>query len=490
MAQYIIAMPQLAKNYQAESGRTLMQFMQNGGIYLEAPCGGKGTCRKCLVTVNGEQRLACRTVIDRDMTVLLPDAAAEHILTGAKGCFWPAEPIQGYTMAFDVGTTTIAGYLMDGSDGRELAAVSAPNPQREFGADVITRIQYALGGEAGKLRQAVLDALASLVCQATDRAGISPEEISRAALVGNTCMHHLLLGIDTEPLSRPPYSAAVTQALTLPARDFLPAGKDALLYVLPNIAGFVGADTVGCLLASGIDEANGWTLLVDIGTNGEMVLGRGERRIACSTAAGPAFEGAKIECGMSGAEGAIDHVWADEDKIYCSVIGGGHAVGICGSGLLDAAAVLLEKGVIAPNGRMAEKRVYLKDGVFLSQKDVRQIQLAKAAIRAGIELMARTMGIACDEIDRLLLAGAFGNYMSPKSACAIGLLPPVLLNRIQPVGNAAGAGAKAAAISTAAFEKAQELACSTGFLELAALPEFQDTYLKMLDFREAKLWKN
>lgn len=282
----------------------------------------------------------------------------------------------------------------------------------------------------------------------------------------------------------------MTKALTYPAAQFLPLNEQAVLRVLPNISGFVGADTVGCLLATAMDEAKDWTLLVDIGTNGEMVLGKGSRRIACSTAAGPAFEGAKIECGMRGAEGAIDHVWLEDDEVKCSVIGGGAAVGLCGSGLLDAVAVLLKKGVIAPNGRMKAKKFILKDEVYLSQKDVRQVQLAKSAIRAGIELMAKTMGIETAQISRLLLAGAFGNHLSPESACAIGLLPPVLLDKIQSVGNAAGEGAKSAAVSGKAFDHAAVLAKGTEFLELATLPEFQDTYITLLDFREVDLWNS
>lgn len=490
MNVYHVTLPQYGKTVEVHEEITLQQLLRAENIRLDAPCGGKGTCKKCRCTVNGKEQLACQTVIREDMIVILPNQKADRILTSGEGALWDPDGANRYAMAFDVGTTTVAGYLLDGRTGRVLATVSAPNPQREFGADVISRIQYALTVDASALQKTILNTLGELLIRSAGQAGISMEEITLVSLVGNTCMHHLLLGIDTRSLATPPYQANVTEALTYPAARFLPLGEDALLRVLPNISGFVGADTVGCLLATAMDGAEDWTLLVDIGTNGEMVLGKGSRRIACSTAAGPAFEGAKIECGMRGAEGAIDHVWLDGDEIKCSVIGGGAAVGLCGSGLLDAVAVLLKKGVIAPNGRMTPKRFILQDEVYLSQKDVRQVQLAKSAIRAGIELMAKTIGIKTAQIRRLLLAGAFGNHLSPESACAIGLLPPVLLDRVQSVGNAAGEGAKSAAVSATAFEKATALAQGTEFLELATLPEFQDTYISLLDFREVDLWND
>lgn len=482
MAKYKITISGTGIQAETPGGMTLRQFLREYGIHQDAPCGGKGTCQKCRVFINGREELACQTVIDRDMTVTLPEKGREMILTEGGGSVFCPDGSDRYALAFDIGTTTVVGYLLDGKKGGTIAAVSSPNPQREFGADVISRIQYALKEDAEQIQKVILDTLKALTLEAAAKAEISAEEITVVSLVGNTCMHHLFLGIDVKSLATPPYQASVTKALVLPAKDYLPVSEDAQLRVLPNISGFVGADTSGCILASAMDEAEEWTLLVDIGTNGEMVLGKGRKRIACSTAAGPAFEGAKIECGMRGAEGAVDHVWLDGEEVRCSVIGGGKATGICGSGILDAVAVLLKKGVIAPNGRMKEKRFILKDEVYLSQKDVRQVQLAKSAIRSGIELLAKTEGIEISQIQKLLLAGAFGNFMSPESACAIGLLPPLLLNKIESAGNAAGEGAKAAAISRAAFEKAEKLAGETEFLELASLPEFQKTYLNWLDF--------
>ena len=228
-------------------------------------------------------------------------------------------------------------------------------------------------------------------------------------------------------------------------------------------------------------------LLIDIGTNGEMVLGDRKRAVACSTAAGPAFEGAKISCGMRGAEGAVDHVFQKDGQISYHVIGDVPPKGLCGSGLLDLIEVLLETGEIDEMGRLEHGDYRLCENVVLTQKDVREVQLAKAAIRAGIELMAKHLDVKIEAISQVLLAGAFGNYLDPASACRIGMIPPRLVEKIQPIGNAAGEGAKLCSLSKAEFAYAAKLAEETEFLELAALPEFQDCYVDCLTFEEDDL---
>ena len=242
---------------------------------------------------------------------------------------------------------------------------------------------------------------------------------------------------------------------------------------------------MGCLVATRFDALEELTLMIDIGTNGEMVLGNREGYLACSTAAGPAFEGARIQCGMRGAAGAVDHVHLEDGALKWSVIGGGAAAGLCGSGLLDLVAALLAREDIDESGRMEESPLYLGDTqVFLTQKDVREVQLAKAAIRAGIELMCRKRGVRPEEIRQVYLAGAFGNYLDPASACAIGMIPPCLEDRILPIGNAAGEGAKLCALSGEEFEYSKRLARQAEFLELASMPEFNDCYVDCLLFEE------
>ena len=440
------------------------------GLRPDAPCGGRGSCGKCRVLTDAREVLACRTAVERDVTVLLPEKAEAVILTADSGQTVEADGESKYALAFDIGTTTIAGYLLGGKTGRQLASASCLNPQAQYGADVISRIQYVLDGGAEELKDCVRAALADL----TDRLTSGMGPVDMTAIAGNTAMHHLLLGIDPRPLVTPPYMPAVFQAMERPG-----------LRVLPNIAGFVGGDTVGCMLAARFDRREELTLLIDIGTNGEMVLGNRHRRMACSTAAGPAFEGAKISCGMRGAEGAVDHVFLGNGRIDFHVIGGGEPAGLCGSGLLDLTAVLLELGQIDESGALADDTYRLPGtSVVLTQRDVREVQLAKAAIRAGIELLARKMGVRVEDIREVLLAGAFGNYLTPASACRIGMIPDCLLERIHPVGNAAGEGAKMCAVSRAAFVRAQTLAEETEFLELASMPEFQDCFVDSMEFPE------
>ncbi len=409
--------------------------------------------------------------------------------------------------AFDIGTTTVAGYLLDGRTGEQLATASALNTQTEYGADVIMRANYSLEHGAEELSTNIRMLLRKLIGMLCEKAKKDPEDIYQVSVVGNTCMHHLFLGIVPDSLVHAPYNPAISQGLFFPAERFdlgiHPGGQ---LIVLPVIAGFVGADTVACLLAVNLEEEKKMTLMIDIGTNGEIVLGNKNRRIACSTAAGPAFEGAKIACGMRGAEGAIEHAHLVEGKLEYKVIGGGRPTGICGSGLIDLIACLLDAGVIDESGKLMEdpqvvqidentKAAYLladpsESGngkpVYLSQKDIREVQLAKGAIAAGIALLAKQMGITLEEIEQIYIAGAFGNYMDPRGACRIGMLPGILKDRIISVGNAAGEGAKLALLSKEELACAERLARHTEFLELAALPEFQDQFVDELEFPEKR----
>ena len=466
-----------------EAGTNLLETLRGAGLQPDAPCGGKGTCGKCTVLVDGEPVLSCVTAVERDMTVTLPQRHDAVILTGGLSVKTQADGACDYVLAYDIGTTTVVAYLLDGRTGKRLAQASCLNPQAPFGADVISRIQYVLTNQSTELQTSVKEALGSLAKEAARKAGIKPGQIGMAAIVGNTAMHHLMLGIDPTPLTKPPYMPSVYEALELPAKDLLPIAPEGVVRVLPNIAGFVGADTVGCLAATRFDQLEKPTLMIDIGTNGEMVLSDGKRRLACSTAAGPAFEGAKISCGMRGADGAVDHVWLEDGKLVWHVIGDGEAVGLCGSGLLDLVSCLLETGDITERGRMPAKEYRLGDtAVVLTQKDVREVQLAKGAIRAGIDLMCEYLGIQVEQIETVYLAGAFGNYLDPAAACRIGMIPPCLQDRIQPIGNAAGEGAVLSALSKAEFDYASTLGIGTEFLELASLRQFQDRFIWCLNF--------
>lgn len=482
---YCVTVLPSQQNITVPVGENLLTVLRNAGLAPAAPCGGNGTCGKCKVIVNGRKLSACKTQVNRNMTVTLPGATPWNLLTEDR---LPSHTLsgtqEGYLLAFDVGTTTVAGYLLAGNTGEEIASQSRPNPQSAFGADVVSRIRHALQGQlealTAQIRSCLNDITASL-CQAVK---IGPGEIRIVSLVGNPAMQQLFLGISPKNLSQIPFSPILTQAKAVPAKPYLPLCENAQLLIVPNISGFVGADTVACVLASQMDAQDPITLLVDIGTNGEMVLGNRHRMVACSTAAGPALEGANIHCGMTAQTGAIDHVRLMNGQMHCSVLGNSTAKGICGSGLIDAVSAALEAELLNTRGRIQNdtKTISLTEQVFLTQEDIRQIQMAKSAIAAGISLMADHLGIPLTQIDRVYLAGAFGTFLDPDSACRIGLLPSALQGRIRPIGNAAGRGAKLLACDSRALEQAQQLISRIEHLELASLPAFPRRFAENMRF--------
>jgi len=472
------------QNITAATGSNLLNTLRMAGCMQDAPCGGNGTCGKCKVILDGKEILACQTSIDRDMTIRLPEAGTQKILTDGIAYRAAKAGGDGFLIAIDIGTTTVAGYLLDAATGAELACGSRQNPQTAYGADVITRIQHALDGQLEPLTDCIRGCVTELIDALCKQAQVMHDQLRVVSIVGNPAMQQLFLGIAPVNLAQLPFAPVLTQAKRLKADPYLPGYPNAELLIVPDVSGFVGADTVACVLATDLDQQDSMTLLVDIGTNGEMVLGNKHRMVACSAAAGPALEGANIRCGMRAKDGAIDHVWLTDGTLQYSVIGEGNAAGICGSGLIDAVAVALELGLINQRGKICgnEPLIRLTPDVYLTQDDIRQVQLAKGAIAAGIELMAAHLGICLQNIQQVMLAGAFGTFLDPRSACRIGLLPPVLADKIQPVGNAAGSGAKRLACDTYALDRAQELVSQIEFLELASLSGFARCFAKNMRF--------
>lgn len=360
------------------------------------------------------------------------------------------------------------------------------------------RANYALEHGTEALSQCIREVVNEMIGGLAEKAGIGRSDIFQICVVGNTCMHHLFLGISPASLVHAPYTPAVSERLVSDAGDYgLNVQKRAELILLPDIAGYVGADTCGCLLAVRQDLKEKISLMIDIGTNGEMVLGNRERLVTCSTAAGPAFEGAKIECGMRGAKGAVDHVRFENGEWSYTTVGSKPAAGLCGSGLIDLIAGLLDAGLLDENGVLnsgqENRSVFMlvppneagnEKGVYLTQKDVGEVQLAKAAIAAGIQMLMERLEITEKEIQTVYIAGAFGNYMNPVSAGKIGLLPASLVEKVKPVGNAAGEGAKIALVNEKEMLDMDELVRKIEFVELAASPEFQDCFIDELGFSE------
>lgn len=484
----------LPQNITAEVslGTNLLFALRDAGVPLDAPCGGNGQCGKCKVLAEGQEVLACRMAIERDMIITVPENSGLRVLRQGVTVPIRMNPLrEAPLLAADIGTTSLVCFLLDGKTGRELACASMLNPQTVYGADVISRIQAALAGALEDEVRILRESIASLICQVCAEAKISPKVVGVAALVGNPAMQQFFLGINPRNLAGVPFAPVLTKAKVVPCKDYLPLCENAALLIVPDISGYVGADTIGCVLATEMYQSEEPVLLVDIGTNGEMVLGDKHRMIACSTAAGPALEGADIRFGMRGTGGAIDHVWLENGKLQYSVIGGGKAKGICGSGLIDTVAAALDLGLVNGRGRIqtveeldGQRIIPLADGIYLTQSDIRQIQAAKGAIHAGIVLMAQQLGLNLWDIRRVLLAGAFGSYLNPSSACRVGLLPPELENRIATVGNAAGSGAKLLVCDRDALALCQELRNKIEFLELASLPGFSRTFAKSMRFME------
>jgi uncharacterized 2Fe-2S/4Fe-4S cluster protein (DUF4445 family) len=401
-------------------------------------------------------------------------------------------------LAIDLGTTKVAGYLVDLSDGRTLAAKGTVNPQASYGEDIVSRITAAIRvpADAAALQKLAVGAINELCIHLCGEAGAKPEEILEAVAVGNTAMHHLFLRLPLEQLAGSPFVPAVSQALEVKARELgLNIAPGAYVHLLPNIAGFVGADHVAMLLATNAWQAKKTTVALDIGTNTEVSLVYEGKILTTSCASGPAFEGAHIRHGMRAAAGAIERLRTDGDRVRYQTIDGAPPVGICGSGILDALAQLYAARVIDDGGRMMDNRPRVraykgrrefvliskeeregKPAITITQPDVRELQLAKAAIRTGIQILLETAGCTENDIRQVIIAGAFGTYIDISSAVTIGMLPPLPLNRFRQVGNAAGTGARLALISLRSRAQAQAVASGVSYVELASSPGFQPIF--------------
>jgi uncharacterized 2Fe-2S/4Fe-4S cluster protein (DUF4445 family) len=419
-----------------------------------------------------------------------------------------------FGLAIDIGTTSVVTTLMELASGEQLGSVSSLNPQSVFGADLMSRIAFAQQepGNLRKLQTRIIGLLNQHIEQIASDSGVLAKWIYKIAIVGNTCMHHVLLGIDPSHLGLAPYAPVVRHAITLSARElFLKVNPEARVCLLPIVAGFVGADAVAVALATRIGETPETRIAVDIGTNGEVLLGSREHLWACSAPAGPALEGAQIRHGMRAALGAIDRVSLEGGDLRLHAIGEGPAQGICGSGLIDAIASLLSVGAIDWTGLIdvegrdrlppplrqrlemrGEDRVVVlaRAGeagaareIVLSQEDVRQVQLCKGAIASGVAMLQRLAGVADADVSELMLAGGFGNYLSIPSARGIGIIPPGLPeSKIRYVGNAAALGAQLALMSEAERARADAIARRIEHVSLAAHPDFQDVFVDCMNF--------
>lgn len=406
-------------------------------------------------------------------------------------------------LAIDVGTTNIVALLVDLWNGRTLATRAIENPQSHYGGDVISRIARAASSEEAreKLQESVVRGINDMVRELCESQSVSPEHVADIVAAGNTAMHHLLLKLPVKQLGAVPFVAASASAMDVKARDVgIKAMPGAYVHMLPNIAGFVGGDHTAMLLAIGSDRDEKTVVALDIGTNTEMSLIHDGRLSSISCPSGPALEGGHIRCGMRSGRGAIESVKICGDEIRIETIDDSPPVGICGSGVLDVTAQLYLAGVVSPTGRMTKEhpRVRMRDGqpefvladesetqgaaIVFNQRDVRAVQLAKGAIRAGIRVLLEQAGVQEEQIDQVIIAGAFGNYIDLASAVAIDMLPNLPLDRFAQIGNAAGIGAKLALVSYPHRATAQSIAARSHYIELAGSAHFNRSFMRAMRF--------
>lgn len=420
-----------------------------------------------------------------------------------------------YGIAVDIGTTTVVAYLVDITSGREIDVVSQLNAQKSFGSDVISRITYTLENMDGlkQLQQKIISQINHMINSLVEKNKLNIETIHHIVLVGNTTMLHLLTGITPKNIATSPFIPVSTQELVCRAEDLgLNINSKCAAYLLCSISGYVGADIVAAILASGMAEKHELSLLIDIGTNGEIALGNKDQIICCSTAAGPAFEGAHIRNGVGGIAGAINTVRLEGDQVKYTTILDHKPIGICGSGIIDILSILVEIGIVDETGRIVdedevkseigkkltknvieiegmpafviakETETKNKEAIVITQKDIREVQLAKAAIAGGINTLIKSMGKKIEDISHVYLAGGFGSYIDKQSAVNIGLLPKVLKDNIIVLGNAAGTGAVMSLLSQKCYHHCTNIKNKAKYIELSTSQEFQDEYINCMYF--------
>lgn len=464
------------------------------------PCGGKSLCGKCRVHATGvlnplsseerrhltaaeiadDVRLSCCTTVQGDCRVTVDNHPVMAVVTEGTAAAQAAAPtFAAYGVAVDIGTTTMAARLYD-TAGRLLAQAGCPNPQTAFGADVLSRVVAA--GEGQDLTTPLQSAVNGLLSRLTETARIPAAAIDGAVVTGNTAMLCFVLGLDPTSLSHAPFLLphAFGETVTAAQVGLTALTPDAAVYLPPCAAAFIGADALCAALACGIGDGR-TVLLADMGTNGEMLLSHNGALYACSTAAGPAFEGVCISCGLPAVTGAIHEVALVNGQMMTHAIGGGKAVGICGSGLVDAAACLLATEEMERSGYL-DAAVSLCEGVTLTQKDVRALQQAKSAVCAGLQTLLHHANLTAEAVEVLYVAGGFGSGLNGHNAAAIGLIPSSLAPRIEAVGNAALDGAARLLLDESARDKITELTQRVGVVELATDDYFIEQFIRGMDF--------
>ena len=448
----------------AGNGEKLSSLLMKNGFSAEHPCGGNGICGKCTVSVNGENQLSCRYVIKSDITVVLSEKTEIQLVTGVTET---KKMTANMCFAFDIGTTTLALALVSLDEKKVVSTKTRTNPQRIFGADVMSRIAYCCKNGVRELHETLISALN----QMTDETGVTAEKMF---VSGNTAMLHLFFGTDCSAMGVSPYTPEFLESRRVNAAELSVRNVEKIIS-LPNISAFVGADITAGLNFVGLPKKDKYNILVDLGTNAEVVLFSEKELICTAAAAGPCFEGANISCGMSASEGAIYAYSAEKTQ----VIGDVCAKGICATGLVDIIAEFLKNEVIDETGYMNPEKISITENVFISQEDIRQFQLAKSAVYSGIITLMNMQGVSFSDIDKVYAAGGFSSAMNIANAVTVGLLPIELQSKYVLLNNTSLSGT----VRFACEENDLSVYLKNAkYVDLAENPMFSKKFIKNMNF--------
>ncbi len=462
-------------------GTSVADAAVKAGVKIKLPCGGKGRCGKCIVNIDGERLLACRTEVRDGMVVEIPEKSSGKVIVATeyrKMDYGEIEPLSdNYGLAVDIGTTTVAVEIINMKDGTSVYKGSSVNLQRDRGEDVLARIQYAEEGGTEELHNLILQTINKII----DDSYVNVAEIKSAYISGNTTMIHLFLDVNPAPIRYPPFNPVVTEMEIKGSQSGLHINPKARVVCMPSVSSYVGGDITSDIVDSGIDVSEKISMLIDVGTNGEVALGNKDILMCCSSSAGPAFEGSQMTSGMLAEDGAIDSVKITDGKVNYTVIGGGKPKGICGSAIIDIISELFKNGYIDKRGNFTEKsgvkdKFEIAKGVVITQSEILSVIMTKAAVYSATRSMVRNLGVTFESLDRIYIAGGFGRFIDLDSAISIGLFPDVDRDKYEYLGNASLSGAKRALMCAKFRKRIDDLFPKMTYLDLSSDPVFYDEY--------------